>query len=125
MVPHTSRDLLAYYTARAPIYDAVYRQPERQEDIAFFQRHIPERLAGHRVLKNFPMEAELRALLPAGCKQVDFLPARALLVAGIPAGPGHGRVTGFARNRRFCTSPKIQICFTFWASVVRHPLGVV
>ena len=51
MVPHTSRDLLAYYTARAPIYDAVYMRPERQDDIAFFQHHIPERLAGRRVLE--------------------------------------------------------------------------
>lgn len=48
---HSSPDMLAYYAARAPIYDAVYRRPERQDDIAFFQRHIPERLAGRRVLE--------------------------------------------------------------------------
>lgn len=51
MTPHTSSDMLAYYAARAPIYDAVYMRPERQDDIAFFQRHIPERLAGRRVLE--------------------------------------------------------------------------
>lgn len=51
MTPHTSPDMLAYYAARAPIYDAVYMRPERQDDIAFFQRHIPERLAGRRVLE--------------------------------------------------------------------------
>ena len=51
MSTHTSPDMLAYYAARAPIYDAVYMRPERQDDIAFFQRHIPERLAGRRVLE--------------------------------------------------------------------------
>ena len=51
MTAHTSPDMLAYYAARAPIYDAVYMRPERQDDIAFFQRHIPERLAGRRVLE--------------------------------------------------------------------------
>lgn len=51
MAPHTSPDMLAYYAARAPIYDAVYMRPERQDDIAFFQRHIPERLARRRVLE--------------------------------------------------------------------------
>lgn len=43
--------MLAYYAARAPLYDAVYRRPERQDDIVFFQRLIPERLAGRRVLE--------------------------------------------------------------------------
>ncbi|MDP3699422.1 MAG: class I SAM-dependent methyltransferase, partial [Hylemonella sp.] len=51
MTAHTSPDMLAYYAARAPMYDAVYRRPERQDDIAFFQRHIPQRLAGRRVLE--------------------------------------------------------------------------
>lgn len=51
MTSHISPDMLAYYAARAPIYDAVYRRPERQDEIAFFQRHIPDRLAGRRVLE--------------------------------------------------------------------------
>lgn len=63
MTPHTSPDMLAYYAARAPSYDAVYRRPEWQDDTAFFPRHIPQRLAWRRVLKNFPDEAELRSLL--------------------------------------------------------------
>lgn len=51
MSTHTSPDMLAYYAARAPIYDAVYMRAERQDDIAFFQSHIPRQLAGRRVLE--------------------------------------------------------------------------
>lgn len=41
----------AYYAARAPYYDAVYAKPERQADIAFLQRHLPDRLRGREVLE--------------------------------------------------------------------------
>lgn len=41
----------AYYAERAPYYDAVYLKPERQADIAFLSRHLPERLAGRSLLE--------------------------------------------------------------------------
>lgn len=40
-----------YYAARAAWYDDVYAKPERQADLAFLQRHIPERFTGRRVLE--------------------------------------------------------------------------
>lgn len=48
---HQSRELQAYYAARAPYYDAVYLRPERKEDIAFLCAHLPAVLAGRRVLE--------------------------------------------------------------------------
>ncbi|GAA5176720.1 hypothetical protein GCM10025771_12150 [Niveibacterium umoris] len=41
----------AYYSARAPYYDAVYEQPERAADIAFLRDHLPARFSGRRVLE--------------------------------------------------------------------------
>jgi demethylmenaquinone methyltransferase/2-methoxy-6-polyprenyl-1,4-benzoquinol methylase len=40
-----------YYAARAPYYDAVYLKPERANDLALLQDHIPSRLAGLSVLE--------------------------------------------------------------------------
>ena len=48
---HASADMHAYYAARAAYYDAVYLKPERQADIAFLAEHLPQRLAGRRVLE--------------------------------------------------------------------------
>lgn len=48
---HASADMQAYYAARAAYYDAVYLKPERQADIAFLAKHLPQRLAGRRVLE--------------------------------------------------------------------------
>ena len=41
----------AYYSERAPYYDAVYLKPERAHDIAFLKTYLPERLAGRSVLE--------------------------------------------------------------------------
>lgn len=41
----------AYYAQRAPYYDAVYEQPERQEDIAFLRQHLADCLSGRNVLE--------------------------------------------------------------------------
>ena len=46
-----SAEMLAYYQARAPYYDAVYARPERAADIAFLAYDLPARLAGRRVLE--------------------------------------------------------------------------
>ena len=46
-----SRDMQAYYAARAPYYDAVYLKPERRNDIEFLAAHLPRRFAGRRVLE--------------------------------------------------------------------------
>jgi SAM-dependent methyltransferase len=46
-----SAEMHAYYAARAPYYDAVYAKPERANDTAFLQGHLPERLAGRSVLE--------------------------------------------------------------------------
>jgi len=43
--------LQAYYAARAPEYDAVYRKPERQADLAAIARWLPDHFAGRRVLE--------------------------------------------------------------------------
>ena len=46
-----SAEMLAYYAARAPYYDAVYSKPERREDIAYLTTYLPERLRGRTVLE--------------------------------------------------------------------------
>lgn len=43
--------LVDYYRRRAQEYEAIYAKPERQADLAFLRQHIPERLAGRRVLE--------------------------------------------------------------------------
>lgn len=48
---HASAEMQVYYAARAAYYDAVYLKPERQADIAFLVDHLPNRLAGRRVLE--------------------------------------------------------------------------
>lgn len=44
-------EMLAYYAARAPYYDAVYEKPERQADIAFLTTHLAERFRDRDVLE--------------------------------------------------------------------------
>ena len=44
-------ELRAYFAARAPDYDAVYLKPEREKDIAFLRRCLPDRLRGRSVLE--------------------------------------------------------------------------
>jgi SAM-dependent methyltransferase len=44
-------ELVDYYRRRAQEYEAIYAKPERQADLAFLRRHIPEQLAGRRVLE--------------------------------------------------------------------------
>jgi len=46
-----SAELLDYYRRRAREYEAIYAKPERQADLAWLRSHIPERLAGRRVLE--------------------------------------------------------------------------
>lgn len=41
----------SYYKARAPIYDRVYAYPERQEDLRFLEKYIPEQFVGLDVLE--------------------------------------------------------------------------
>ena len=43
--------LADYYERRAPHYDAVYAEPERQADIDALRRLLPTWLAGHDVLE--------------------------------------------------------------------------
>ena len=44
-------ELLDFYRRRAGEYEAIYAKPERQADLAVLRRHIPERMAGRRVLE--------------------------------------------------------------------------
>jgi SAM-dependent methyltransferase len=44
-------DLAAYYAKRGIAYEATYRKPERQADLAILHERIPEILRGHRVLE--------------------------------------------------------------------------
>ncbi len=46
-----SPELVDYYRRRAAEYEAFYAKPERQADLALLHRHIPERMAGRRVLE--------------------------------------------------------------------------
>jgi demethylmenaquinone methyltransferase/2-methoxy-6-polyprenyl-1,4-benzoquinol methylase len=43
--------LLDYYRRRAREYEAIYAKPERQGDLGFLQKEIPQRLRGARVLE--------------------------------------------------------------------------
>jgi demethylmenaquinone methyltransferase/2-methoxy-6-polyprenyl-1,4-benzoquinol methylase len=47
----SSPELVDYYRRRAAEYEAFYAKPERQADLAILHRHIPERMAGRRVLE--------------------------------------------------------------------------
>jgi len=40
-----------YYKARAPVYDIVYKYPERQDDLRFLEEYIPEQFSGINVLE--------------------------------------------------------------------------
>jgi demethylmenaquinone methyltransferase/2-methoxy-6-polyprenyl-1,4-benzoquinol methylase len=46
-----SPELVDYYRRRAREYEAIYAKPERQADLARLRSHIPQRLAGRRVLE--------------------------------------------------------------------------
>ena len=46
-----SAELVDYYRRRAREYEAIYAKPERQDDLAFLKKYLPERLAGRRVLE--------------------------------------------------------------------------
>jgi ubiquinone/menaquinone biosynthesis C-methylase UbiE len=46
-----SPELVDYYRRRAREYEAIYAKPERQADLARLGSHIPQRLAGRRVLE--------------------------------------------------------------------------
>ena len=41
----------AYYAARAPEYDSVYRKPERQADLRAIEQWVPSRFVAARVLE--------------------------------------------------------------------------
>ncbi|MEM7048185.1 MAG: class I SAM-dependent methyltransferase [Acidobacteriota bacterium] len=43
--------LLPYYERRAPEYEAIYRKPERQDDLAKLAARLPARFTGRRVLE--------------------------------------------------------------------------
>jgi demethylmenaquinone methyltransferase/2-methoxy-6-polyprenyl-1,4-benzoquinol methylase len=43
--------LVDYYRASAPLYDGVYRKPERQDDLRRIERWVAEVFAGRRVLE--------------------------------------------------------------------------
>jgi SAM-dependent methyltransferase len=44
-------ELVDYYRRRASEYEAIYAKPERQADLAFLGKEIPQRLRGARVLE--------------------------------------------------------------------------
>jgi ubiquinone/menaquinone biosynthesis C-methylase UbiE len=46
-----SAELVDYYRRRAREYEGIYAKPERQADLAFLKKYVPERLAGRRVLE--------------------------------------------------------------------------
>lgn len=50
-MPDANAEMLAYYAARAPYYDAVYEIPERRNDIAFLKGRLPSEFEGRRLLE--------------------------------------------------------------------------
>lgn len=50
-MPSVSPELVAYYRRRAAEYEDFYARPERQPELGFLRRHLPERMAGRRVLE--------------------------------------------------------------------------
>jgi demethylmenaquinone methyltransferase/2-methoxy-6-polyprenyl-1,4-benzoquinol methylase len=44
-------DTRAYYSARAPEYDRVYTQPERQSDLRAMERWLPAQVSARRILE--------------------------------------------------------------------------
>ena len=49
--PTPDRLMRAYYAARAPEYDRVYRNPERQADLRAIEQWVPSKFVGARVLE--------------------------------------------------------------------------
>lgn len=47
----TDSEIRNYYRERAPIYDRVYSYPERQADLRFLEKYIPQQLAELDVLE--------------------------------------------------------------------------
>ena len=43
--------LEAYYSVRAPVYEAIYEKPERQADLTVLKQLVPSLLAGRDVLE--------------------------------------------------------------------------
>ena len=43
--------MLDYYEQRQPEYEAIYARPERQQDLAWLEREIVQRVSGRRVLE--------------------------------------------------------------------------
>lgn len=43
--------MLSYYKERAPVYDRVYHYVERQDDLRFLEKHVPEVLRNKNVLE--------------------------------------------------------------------------
>ncbi len=83
---HASPEMQAYYAARAAYYDAVYLKPERQADIAFLKDHLPDRLAGRRVLE-------------VACGTGYWTQHIALRAAAMTATDGTAQPLDFARQR--------------------------
>lgn len=44
-------DMMAYYAARAPVYERIYAKPERQGDLAVLRQQVPALLADRSVLE--------------------------------------------------------------------------
>jgi demethylmenaquinone methyltransferase/2-methoxy-6-polyprenyl-1,4-benzoquinol methylase len=49
--PAPAASMLDYCAARAAYSDDVYRQPERQQDLAFLHTWLPQRLSGRSVVE--------------------------------------------------------------------------
>jgi len=47
----SAAEMRAYYSTRAPYYDAVYLKPERAADIAYLSEYLPSQFAGCSVLE--------------------------------------------------------------------------
>ncbi len=44
-------EMKAYYKERAPIYDRVYSYPERQEDLRFLEKYIPDQFDSLNIIE--------------------------------------------------------------------------
>ena len=87
--------LVDYYRASAPVFDGVYRKPERQADLRRMETWVGALFAGRRVLE-----------VACGTGYwTQFIAASAAGVTGVDAAPemlGQARARVSSRNVRFC-----------------------
>lgn len=77
MTSASTRQMNAYYSGRAPYYDAVYEKPERKRDIEFLKLFLAQRLHGREVIEVACGTGYWSRFIAPGCSRfvaIDALP---------------------------------------------------